>query len=138
MLNKFRHYIVTATAVLITFCSLQAFAQDTGSVNGKVIDALTGDPLIGVTVLVEGTQVYSVTDISGTYNLINVPAGPQKVLFQMMGYEKSAADINLAPGQTERINISMSYKQAKEVVVKAKRISNTQAALLLKEERKPL
>ena len=41
---------------------------------GKVTDAATGEALIGVTVLVKGTTVGTLTDVNGNFS-IPVPAG---------------------------------------------------------------
>ncbi len=105
-------------------------AEAPGSVGGKVIDAVSGEPLVGVTVIAEGQQAYGVTDINGTYLVNNVKPGTVKIVFQMMGYQTSASTIALAPSQKARINISMGYKTADEMVVTAKKISNTEASLL--------
>jgi len=48
--------------------SFEAFAQEK-TVQGKVIDAATKEPLPGVTVLIKGTTKGSVTDIDGKYSI---------------------------------------------------------------------
>ena len=45
-----------------------AMAQSNGKVSGVVKDA-DGEPLIGVTVRVKGTQRGTVTDINGNYSI---------------------------------------------------------------------
>ncbi len=53
---------------LFSFC---LFAQNT-TVSGTVTDT-SGEPLIGVTVQVQGTTIGTVTDINGNFSLPNVP-----------------------------------------------------------------
>ncbi len=42
-------------------------------ISGKVVDAQTGDPLVGVSVAVKGTKLGTVTDLDGKFTLANVP-----------------------------------------------------------------
>ena len=49
------------------------FAQQQISVSGVVTENATGDPAIGVSILVKGTTNGTVTDIDGNYSLSNVP-----------------------------------------------------------------
>lgn len=46
--------------------SISVFAQK--SITGKVVDA-SGEPLIGVNVLVKGTTVGTITDVDGQYQI---------------------------------------------------------------------
>ena len=61
-----------------------AFAQST--VRGSVKDE-NGDPLAGVSVLVKGTRVGTVSDIDGTFILGGVPAGSSTLVFSFIGME---------------------------------------------------
>ena len=58
-----------ASLFLILFCSIHAYAQNI--VRGEVKD-VNGDPLIGVTVMVRGTNNGTITDIDGKYVVQNV------------------------------------------------------------------
>ena len=51
-----------------------AVQQQDQKLKGQVIDATTGEPVIGVNVLVKGTTNGTITDIDGKYEL-NAPAG---------------------------------------------------------------
>lgn len=57
-------------ALLLLMTSLVAFAQKT--VTGTVKDA-TGEPMIGVSVMVDGTAIGGVTDINGNFTIQKVP-----------------------------------------------------------------
>ncbi|MBR5686173.1 MAG: SusC/RagA family TonB-linked outer membrane protein, partial [Muribaculaceae bacterium] len=71
------------TLVMGLFLSLGAYAQIT--VNGIVKDA-TGEPVIGATVRVVGTQLGTATDFDGLFTLEGVPHGA-KLLVSSVGYE---------------------------------------------------
>ena len=71
------------TLVMGLFLSLGAYAQIT--VNGVVKDA-TGEPVIGASVRVVGTQQGTVTEFDGLFTLDGVPQGA-KLLITSIGYE---------------------------------------------------
>ncbi|MEA4949886.1 MAG: SusC/RagA family TonB-linked outer membrane protein, partial [Petrimonas sp.] len=60
-----------ATVFSFLFCSFLLSAQQI-TVSGTVTEGATGDPAIGVSVLVKGTTNGTVTDIDGKYSLSNV------------------------------------------------------------------
>ena len=93
--------------------SAQTAQQQQTTVSGNVTDA-TGEPLIGVTVLVEGkTGTGAVTDFDGNYKL-SVPANA-KLRFSYIGYLSQT----LAVGGKSTLNVVMQEDNAQleEVVV---------------------
>ena len=62
---------ITALLALL-FIGVQAFAQN--AVSGKVTDA-SGEPLVGVNVLVKGTTNGTMTDYNGNWSLNNLKQG---------------------------------------------------------------
>ncbi|AYA37911.1 hypothetical protein D3Y59_13170 [Hymenobacter oligotrophus] len=68
------------------------------SVTGQILDAATGEPMPGVTVLVKGTLVGVSTDMEGRFRL-NVPAGARVLQISAVGYvrrEVTIADVSEA------------------------------------------
>ncbi len=57
-----------------------------GVLEGYVFDANTGEPLIGATLYFEGTNVGTVTDIEGHYDLIVPSGGPHVLSVSYVGY----------------------------------------------------
>lgn len=69
------------------FCMLTLSGQErTVILKGKVIDSSDGYPLIGVSVLVQGTKYGTSTDVEGNYE-IRVPDSRCEVTFSYVGYE---------------------------------------------------
>ena len=62
-----------ATVIYLLLFSFVLSAQQQHTVTGTVTEGATGDPAIGVTVLVKGSTIGTVTDIDGKYTLSNVP-----------------------------------------------------------------
>lgn len=87
----------------ILFCSADiAGAQQ---VSGTVTDAQTGDPLVGVNILVKGTSTGTVTNAEGHYSL-SVPSLQDSLRFSYIGYETKTVHID---GRTT-INITLQPK----------------------------
>jgi iron complex outermembrane receptor protein len=86
-------------AGFLFLCSLAATAQ-TGSLKGKLFDAETKEPLIGATVLVEGTTLGGITDLTGEFLVKNIPAGTRTIRFKYIGYEEITREVTITDGQT--------------------------------------
>lgn len=71
---------------------LQAFAASDIHVTGKVTEAGTNEPLIGVSVMITGTTSGTVTDFDGNYE-INVPADGS-LLFSYIGFVDVTVPVN--------------------------------------------
>jgi len=71
-------------------------------VTGQVTGDGDNDPLIGVTVLVKGTRIGTVTDLDGKYS-IAVPPSSNTLIIQYTGYIKQEVSI----GSSNNINITL-------------------------------
>ncbi|MDH6355168.1 TonB-linked SusC/RagA family outer membrane protein [Dysgonomonas sp. PH5-45] len=91
------------TFLFLALCFLAGIinAQAQTSISGKVTDSKDGSALIGVTILVEGTQVGTSTDLDGNFNL-TVPAGGKELVVSYVGYKQKKVAVK--PGV---MNITM-------------------------------
>lgn len=95
-------------------------------VSGTVTDANTNEPLVGVNVVVKGTQEGTITDFNGQYS---ITVNPGDVLhFSYLGYDP--VEVVVERGVTE-YNVAMkpSNVKLKEVVVTALGITREKKAL---------
>ena len=81
-------------------------------VTGVVVDE-NNQALIGATVLVEGTEIGTVTDFNGNYR-IDVPAGREKLLVSYVGYDSKTV---LASTDFIKVVLTSSEALLEEVVV---------------------
>lgn len=96
--------VLLVIALLVT--SLTMFSQNI-TVKGKVTDSQTGEPMIGLNVVIKGTVRGVVTDVNGNYTLANCP--PDAVLvFSYVGYQplevpvqgRAVVDAAIAPSSS--------------------------------------
>lgn len=107
----FRQIFVRALAVAVSIvlaASLSAQSQ-VGSVHGQVLDQ-TGAviPNADITVKREDGQTISAkSDGSGNYAIRNLPAGKYNVAVEEKGFRPNAQEIELAPGENKKLNVTL-------------------------------
>ncbi len=97
----------------------------TGKIAGTVTDKQSGEPLVGVNIVIEGTTLGSATDADGYYAILNVPVGSHSVRISYIGYRdyvEQGIQVNLdltatVNFQLERTTIDLG----EEVIVTAER-----------------
>ena len=133
MKKLFRKLTLSLTLLFLGTMSLMAQTN----VSGKVVD-VEGTPLIGVTVLVQGTTVGAVTDFDGNFQL-EVPGGSGILEFQYLGYQSITQEVD---GMNSNVNITLkeSNTQLDAVVVtglassiKRSNLANNVASINAKE-----
>lgn len=97
------------------------FAGTTGRLAGRITDAVSGEPLPFVNVVIMGTTLGAATDIDGYYSIINVPPGNYVVKASAIGYSSiSYQDVKISIDLTTTINFELSEASVEledEVVV---------------------
>ncbi len=89
------------------------FGQDATTVTGHVVSADDGDPIIGASVVVNGTRLGTVTDINGDYS-ITLPQGRRQLVFSMVGYETVTNNVK---GSTLNVRMKEDKIALEEMVV---------------------
>lgn len=99
---------------LLTTSFIFSQGSTTSSINGKVFDANTGEPLPGANVVViqnaTGTKYGASTDFDGIYRISNmrVSGGAYTLTVSFVGYTSFVkADVVLSLGQAYRLNASL-------------------------------
>lgn len=92
--------------------SMASVVQQTTKLKGAVLDAKTGEPIIGANVLIKGTAVGTITDFDGNYEFEGTVGA--KLVISFVGY-KSIEVTATAHNQT--IKLSEDSEALDEVVV---------------------
>lgn len=105
--------IVLSVFTMLIMC-FQLAAQNQ-RVTGNVTDAATGEPIMGATVIVKGTQNATVTGMEGEYTLNNVPAN-SVLVFEYLGF--ATEEVTVTAGMTvANVKLTEDNEQIEQVVV---------------------
>lgn len=93
-------------------------------VSGTITDAVTKEPLIGVSVQVKGKVIGTITDTKGNFSFSTSTPPPFTLLITSVGYESQEVSVS---GNNAAINISLNEQSilGQEVVVAASRVEET-------------
>jgi TonB-linked SusC/RagA family outer membrane protein len=113
-----KNLLILALFSTLSFCvPSNLFAQKSNSAD-KVISGVVneekGEPIPGVTVLVKGTSIGTITDLNGAYS-VKVPSGSTTLVFSFIGMKKQ----EIAISDSRVVNVIMKSEELglDEVVV---------------------
>ena len=110
MMKKSKCYLLGILAFLFLIPNV-VFAQNL-NVEGTVLDE-TGEPLIGVTVVVQGQGTGAITDFDGRFRIQSVKQGA-KIEFSYVGYLTQVLEVR---GSRMNVTLQPDTKALEEVVV---------------------
>ena len=94
--------------LLTLFASTLVSAQKLGNLIGSVRDQLTQEPLIGVTIRLEGADLGTTTDIDGNFKLENIPPRSYNVTASYVGYlDQTRFNVVVTTGNTNQLNFQL-------------------------------
>ncbi|RMF54370.1 MAG: carboxypeptidase-like regulatory domain-containing protein, partial [Calditrichaeota bacterium] len=89
--------------------SISLLAQNSGKILGKVVDANTGEPLVGVNVVVVGTEMGSATNEEGEFIITPLAPGMYNVEFSYIGYARYVAtDVMVTNNKPVQLNVKLT------------------------------
>ena len=129
-------FVLTAVAVifLMTPALLSETGPKPGKIAGTVVDAATGEVLLGVSIYVEGTQTGAISDMDGVFTVKKLEPGTYTLRAQMVGYSNlTVTDVVVEPGETVTVNFALTEEMVDvgEIKVQAKKVTNSDAILLI-------
>ncbi|MEM1269309.1 MAG: TonB-dependent receptor [Bacteroidota bacterium] len=113
--------------VCLLFCLMlatPALADIYGKIAGRVVDATSGEPLIGVNVFVEGTTLGASTDLEGYYTILRVRPGTYTVRAAYIGYAATSVEnVQVQVDKTSTVNFDLREEviEGEEIVITAER-----------------
>jgi len=103
--NRMKLACAVAALLLIT---ASAFAQGTGTINGRIVDKDSHEALVGANVIVAGTNLGAAADIDGKFTIHTVPAGKVTLKVSYVGYKPITVEVTLAENGTVQQEISLA------------------------------
>lgn len=64
-----------------------------GILKGRALDATTGQPVIGATLLLDNTKLHAVSGLDGSYTIKNIPAGTYTIRISYVSYRTMTRDV---------------------------------------------
>jgi TonB-dependent receptor len=110
-----------------------SYAQQPGSISGKITDKSNNEELIGANVIVVGTTIGASTDLDGKFNIKGLQPGKYSIKVSYISYQSvTVENIDVKENQTTSINISLTTAstELEEVVVTAEALRNSEASVL--------
>ncbi len=124
MICKSKKCTICVFSLLVLYVVQIAIAGTTGKIAGIVVSEETGEPIIGVNVIVEDIGLGAATNTEGQYTILNVPPGTYTVRFSCIGYaDILEKEVLVRIDQTTRLDAKMKIEliRGEEVVVIAVR-----------------
>ena len=110
---------------LFIFLSISLHSQDSGTVSGQVKDAISGDGLPGVNVMIKGTYYGAATDLDGNFHIPKIKPGSYDVEVSMIGYKIILnTGVNINPEETTVLTFNLEetvLSFGKDVIVMGKK-----------------
>lgn len=97
---------------VLTLVALPFFMMGQRTISGTVTDLDSGDPLIGVNILIVGTSSGTATDFDGKFTM-DIPEGKNILRFSYTGYASKEVEL----GEENEINIQLSVGEVLNEVV---------------------
>ena len=101
--------LLSIAVILCLSVPVSAQSEQTGIITGTIVEASTGETLIGASVVIEGTNRGSATTADGTFMIRRAPAGDITLIVTYIGYESRSIDVSLDPGEELEIEIELEW-----------------------------
>ena len=132
-------HIFFVALLLANIISQSAHAQSTtGSISGTVVDSESGETLIGVNVVLEGTLKGTATDIDGKYALKSVEPGIYTLIVSYISFTtQRITGVEIKAGETVQMDIILNPETEflDEIVVTAEVVLDNEAGLLKQRQK---
>jgi len=102
------HRPLICASLLLALLALDLDAGTKGKIAGKVLDARTKTPLIGVNIVLVGTTLGAASDVDGNFFIINIPPGTYQLRATLVGYAQSLVDsVRVFVDQTTTVDFEL-------------------------------
>ncbi|MEJ2615588.1 MAG: carboxypeptidase-like regulatory domain-containing protein [Ignavibacteriaceae bacterium] len=93
--------------LFMTFLFLSTLSAQTVTIRGKVVDAVTKDPLPGANIILLGTSIGTASNNEGKFIIRNIPAGKYNIKTSYVGYKTNEFNTELKAGRIFETDIKL-------------------------------
>ncbi len=80
-----------------------------GKIKGVIVDANSGEPLIGANVIIVGTSVGAAANIDGKFVLSSVKPGSYKLKITYVGYKEKVEEVTVVSNRAIEITVKLDW-----------------------------
>ncbi len=124
--------------VLGLLLGLTPAQAQTGTIAGVVVDAETGETLVGANVALRGTTTGTATDLDGRYRIRDLAPGTYDVVVSFVGFQgKTVTGVEVEGGETTTLDVTLveATAEMEEVIVSAEAARSSEAGLLKQRQK---
>lgn len=93
---------------LLLVGAVSVYGQTVSSIQGKIIDETTQQPIIGANVIIEGVNLGSATDFDGNFYISSVAVGTYRLRVDYIGYKsRIISDVIVKSNRPAVVNIDL-------------------------------
>lgn len=87
--------LIKALVLMTSLCFVTFMAMAQGTIKGKVVDSQTKEPLVGATIMIDGTTEGVAADLDGSFSLKTSQSGKLTLVFRSVGYSELKKEVSL-------------------------------------------
>jgi TonB-dependent starch-binding outer membrane protein SusC len=112
-LSTMRHFLLRRVVGQATLAIMMAVLADpvlaqVGTISGRVLDAASGETLIGVNVIVESLNIGAATDLDGNYSIDNVPVGEHLLTARFISFTPVTQTVVVSEGAVSTVDFELA------------------------------
>ncbi|MDR9419150.1 TonB-dependent receptor domain-containing protein [Gracilimonas sp.] len=133
-----KKHIISALVCFALFFTTNLKAQSTGTISGTVVDAETGETLIGVNVIIQGTAKGTATNLDGKYTIDGLQPGTYNLEVTYVSFQKQTiTGVEVTAGEVTKLDLTLQpeTEQLGDVVISAEAVLDNEAGLLRQRQK---
>lgn len=132
------HIIRSVLVCFALFLTSNVKAQKIGTISGTVVDAESGETLIGVNVVIEGTTTGTSTDLDGKYTIRNLDEGTYTLIASYVSFQRQTiTGVEVTAGEVTRLDLTLQpeTEELEDVIITAEAILDNEASLIRQRQK---
>ena len=133
-----KKHILSALVCFALFFSANLKAQETGTISGTVVDAETGETLIGVNIMVDGTSKGTATNLDGYYSINGLEAGTYTIVASYVSFQRQTiTGVEVEAGEVAKLDLTLvpETEDLGDVIITAEAVLDNEAGLLRQRQK---
>lgn len=102
--------------------SCLSVSAQTGTLSGKVVDKVTGEPLIGANVIIKELNIGAATDVDGSYKISYISPGSYLIKVSYIGYKTFQIDNARIVAYECQLNFELENGDPNDIILHKKYI----------------